>query len=165
MSCYSLWFQQVSGANGEPGNTGAEGMTTTDTEKNISTATDTTTRDDRATASVPPARTPVERQVVYVEAQKKPGAGLGIAAFILAVVGLVLALMPPAGPFVLALGVLAVSLGLAQGYRSWRKGAPGKAWTVLGVVLGIGAIAAGIADITIVMNAVDGITTELNNMP
>jgi 4-hydroxybenzoate polyprenyltransferase len=83
-------------------------------------------------------------------ASAAPRNSFGITALVLALVGLVSGLST--GFLALPLGALAVLFGLLGWARIRRNEATNRKVTVLGMVLGVGAMAIGIWGITLVLN-------------
>ena len=90
--------------------------------------------------------------------------GLGIAALICAIIGLLFCLMPLTGFIGFGLGVIAFILGLAGVARVRKnKASNGKtAWT--GVILGVAAIVFGVWGMVTFFTAVDQLGTDLENI-
>ncbi|WP_020107907.1 DUF4190 domain-containing protein [Nocardia sp. 348MFTsu5.1] len=103
---------------------------------------------------ITPAPQPYYQQPAPINPEKN---GLGIAAIICALIGLLFCLVPFTGFIGLALGITALILGLAGWSRVRKNKATNKKTAISAVVLAILAIAGGIWGIVIVFGAVNDI--------
>jgi lysylphosphatidylglycerol synthetase-like protein (DUF2156 family) len=106
---------------------------------------------------VPVAAAPVALAV-------EPKNGLGIAALILGIIGLVSGLIPFFFWFAIAMGVVALVLGLVGRARVKRGVATNRKSALFGVLTGVGAIAIGIWGATIVFGAVNQLDEDLSEI-
>lgn len=90
--------------------------------------------------------------------------GLGLAALILGIVGLLFCLVPLTGFIGLILGVTGLALGFAGLSRVRKAQASNKNTTISGIVLSAIAIVGGIVGIVIVFTAVDQFGDDLNQI-
>lgn len=90
--------------------------------------------------------------------------GLGLAALILGIVGLLFCLVPLTGFIGLILGVTGLALGLAGLGRVRKAQASNKGVAISGIALSALAIVGGIAGIVIVFTAVDQLGDDLNQI-
>lgn len=94
----------------------------------------------------------------------EPKNGMGIAALILGLVGLLFCLIPFTG----FIGVICGFVGIVLGFVGWgrvrRHRATNKVTTLIGIVLSALAIAGGIWGIVIVFNATDDLVTDLEDI-
>ncbi|NKS80096.1 DUF4190 domain-containing protein [Rhodococcus hoagii] len=90
--------------------------------------------------------------------------GLGLAALILGIVGLLFCLVPLTGFIGLILGVIGLALGLAGLSRVRKAQASNKGVTISGIVLSALAVVGGIAGIVIVFTAVDQLGDDLKQI-
>lgn len=96
---------------------------------------------------------PQYQPVQMVEPAKKNG--LGITALVLGLVGIPLAIIPFAGPFLgIPLGILALGFAVF-GLVLALRGRAGKALPIIGGVLGMAAMAIAIGQATVITGAVD----------
>ncbi|WP_317493977.1 DUF4190 domain-containing protein [Haloechinothrix sp. LS1_15] len=95
---------------------------------------------------------------------QEPRNGFGITALVLALIGLVLGLVPFTGFIALILGALAVLFGFLGWGRARRGTATNTKMSVIGSLLGAGAIALGIWGMTIVFGAVEELSDELEEI-
>jgi hypothetical protein len=94
-----------------------------------------------------------------------PRNGFGITALCLALAGLVFGLVPFTGFIALILGAMAVLFGLLGLSRVAKGLANNRKMSIVGTVLGAGAVALGIWGIVIVFNAVDDLSDSLQGAP
>ena len=104
-----------------------------------------------------PAAPTVERTV-------EPKNGLGIAALILGIIGLVSGLIPLFFWFAITMGVVALVLGLVGRARVKRGVATNRKSALFGVLTGVGAIAIGIWGATIVFGAFNQLDEDLSEI-
>lgn len=91
-----------------------------------------------------------------------PRNGLGLAAVIIAPIGILFGFIPLTGFIAVICALVAIPLALAAGSRV-RKGAATNGKTAMsGLLLGVGALALGIWGITIVFGAVDQLADDLS---
>lgn len=91
-----------------------------------------------------------------------PRNGLGIASLCCALTGLVLGLVPLTGWLAIIVGAIAVILGACALGRVRRGEATNRKMSWAGLILGLGAVALGIAGMVIVGNALDQLDQDLN---
>jgi hypothetical protein len=153
---------------------------------------DTLTPEERAAADAAVARMRAERDVAEAEARGRaagdphglvhrpdlgysahphvrptprpasPRNGLGLAALILALIGVLFGLVPLTGFIAVALALVAVPLALAGRARVRRGEATNGKSAMTGLVVGLGALALGVWGITIVFGAVDQLADDLS---
>lgn len=88
--------------------------------------------------------------------------GLGLASIIVAVIGLVFALVPFTGFIALCCGLTAFALGLAGISRVRKHKATNKKTAIFGTILGLVAVIGGTAGIVMVFNAADQLSNDLD---
>ena len=93
-----------------------------------------------------------------------PRNGFGVAALCLGLVGLPFALVPLTGVVAAVLGALAVVFGLLGRARVRRGVATGRAMPVAGAVLGVVALAAGVAGTVLLVRSGASLTDELRRV-
>lgn len=109
-----------------------------------------------------PAAPATEKEVVYVKAA---GNGAAVAAMICGIVGVVFGLIPILGIPALALGLIALVLGIVGRKNVKRDPNRGhKGMATAGVILGILASGLGIAGIVIVTNAVNDVNSSVDHL-
>lgn len=96
--------------------------------------------------------------------QLQPRNGMGVAALVLGLIGLVIALIPLLGFVGIILGILALVFGLVGVGRARKGVATNKVMSWFGAVLGACAIALGIVGLFIVNEAVDQLERDLNEI-
>ena len=102
--------------------------------------------------AVPPAAqqpTYAPPQTVYVQNTPTPGNGLGVAGFVLGLLGLIFCWLPGLGITMAVLGIILGGVGIATGKK---KGAP-VGLAIAGLVLGIIALIPAIIIIAAVASA------------
>src|SRR4051812_32226539 len=87
-------------------------------------------------ASAPQQPVYAQPQTVYVQNVSRPGNGLGVAGFVLGLLGLIFCWVPGLGITMAVLGVILGGVGIATGKK---KGAP-VGLAIAGLVLGIIAL-------------------------
>lgn len=90
--------------------------------------------------------------------------GLGIAALILGIVGILFSFVPLTGFIAIILGVIGLILGLVAINRVRHKQANNKVMSIIGSVLSVIAIIVGIIGIVIVNNAVNDLGDSIDNI-
>lgn len=96
-------------------------------------------------------------------AAPQPRNGLGIAALVLGLVGLLFGLIPLTGFVAIVLGVIGLVLGLAGLGRVRKHIATNRVLTWFGVATSLGAIVLGIIGLVILGNAVDDAVDEIDS--
>jgi hypothetical protein len=91
-----------------------------------------------------------------------PRNGLGLAAVIVGLVGLLFGLVPLTGFIAVICALVAIPLGLAGVSRVRKGGATNRNTAISGLILGAGALVLGIWGITIVFGAVDQLANDLS---
>jgi hypothetical protein len=94
----------------------------------------------------------------------EPRNGFGITALVLAIIGLVFGFIPITGFIALILGALAVLFGLLGWGRVRRGAATNKKMTMIGALLGAGAIALGVWGMVTVFTVVDELGRDLEQI-
>ena len=108
-----------------------------------------------------PAAPAAQKEVIYV---KQVGNGAAVAAMICGIVGVVLGLIPILGIPALALGLIALVLGIVGRKHVKRDPNRGhKGMATAGVILGLLAGGLGIAGIVIVTNSVNHLDHQLSS--
>jgi hypothetical protein len=104
-----------------------------------------------------PSPLPTQRQAEPPPShrQPEPRNGLGLAAFILGLVGLPFVLTGLTAPIAIVLGLIAIPLALAGLGRVRSGRATNLGMTVAGLVLGVLAVAGGITSVVVTARAVD----------
>lgn len=98
----------------------------------------------------------------YWQPQPQPRNGLGIAALVLGICGILSGIIPLFFWFALIAGVIGLVLGLV-GWRRASKGAASNRKTAMfGTILSIGAVAMGIWGATILFQATDKFVNDMN---
>lgn len=98
----------------------------------------------------------------YYQQPPMPRNGLGLAAIIVAMAGLVFGLIPLTGFIAVILGLTGLALGFAALARVRRRQATNKWTTRIAVLLSVGALALGIWGIAIVFGAFDDLDESLD---
>jgi hypothetical protein len=108
-----------------------------------------------------PAAPAAQNEVIYV---KGVGNGVAVGAMVCGIVGVVFGLIPILGIPALALGLVALVLGVVGRRRVKRDPKVGhKGLATAGVILGIAASGLGIAGIVIVTNSVNHLDHQLSS--
>ena len=114
----------------------------------------------RTAPSAPPelgAPPPPQGQTVYIE---RAGNGIAVAAMVCGIVGAIFGVIPITGVIALALGLVALVLGIMGRRRVKREPAVGrKGSATAGIVLGVIAITLGIIGIAIVNDAANDLSS------
>ncbi|WP_232661132.1 hypothetical protein [Pseudonocardia sp. TRM90224] len=139
------------------------------------------TAEERAVADAAVARMRAERDVAEADARGRlatdpyglprhplpaptrtpPRNGLGLAAVIVAPVGILFGLIPLTGFIAVVCALIAIPLALAGRSRVRKGHATNGGTTITGLVLAVAALALGIWGITIVFGAVDKLANDL----
>lgn len=90
--------------------------------------------------------------------------GLGIASFVLGIVGTVIGGIPIMGIPALACGLVGFGLGLGALRRLRKRWADNKVLTWIGFALSIVAVVLGIIGMVTVIRAANQLSTELNSI-
>lgn len=93
----------------------------------------------------------------------QPRNGLGVAALVCGIVGVVIGLIPLLAVPALALGILAIVFGAVGIRRVGRGEANNRGMAITGLITGLIALALAIYGFTVVNSAVNSLNDDLNN--
>lgn len=96
---------------------------------------------------------------------QQPSSGIAVTALVCGLVGLVIALIPILGIFGIALGLVAVVLGLIGRSKAKKGEAAGKGMALAGAITGTLAVILGIIGLVIVGNAFNDLENAFDEAP